>query len=134
MYLFVYGTLLQSDNQFAQYLNQHCDFIITGKIAGILYDIGEYPGLVIDDNAGDVFGSIYQIRNTQVLKEIDTYESVGADEEQPNLYQRIYHSIETADGPKDAWVYIYNLPIEGLLRIPSGDYMEYLRQKKSPGS
>ncbi|MEO7214384.1 gamma-glutamylcyclotransferase family protein [Mucilaginibacter sp.] len=132
MYLFVYGTLLQNGNQFARYLNQHCDFIITGKIAGILYDIGEYPGLVIDHNADYVFGSIYQIRNAEVLKEIDIYEGVGADEEHPNLYLRINHSFETAEGPIDAWVYIYNLPVKGFPRITSGDYKEYLRQKNPP--
>ncbi|MBD1364620.1 gamma-glutamylcyclotransferase [Mucilaginibacter sp. ZT4R22] len=134
MYLFVYGTLLQNDNQFGRYLTQHCNFIITGKIAGILYDIGEYPGLVIDKNAGYVFGSVYQIHNTHVLSEIDSYEGVGAIEEQPNLYLRINHPIETAEGIIEAWLYVYNLPVDGRPQIVSGDYMEYLRQKKSPGN
>jgi gamma-glutamylcyclotransferase (GGCT)/AIG2-like uncharacterized protein YtfP len=134
MYLFVYGTLLQNDNQFAMYLNRHCNFITPGRIKGLLYDIGEYPGLVINTNAQYVSGSIYQVNNAEVLTEIDRYEGVGADEEQPNLYLRVSHPIETADGPINAWVYVYNLPVAGLPQIYSGDYIEYLKQKKSPGN
>ena len=134
MYLFVYGTLLQNDNQFARYLSRHCNFIASGRIKGLLYDIGEYPGLVIDNNAGYVLGSIYQVGNAEILKEIDNYEGVGADEEQPNLYLRVSRPIETAGGQVDAWVYVYNLRVAGLPQIVSGDYIEYLRQKKSPGN
>ncbi|OOQ61825.1 gamma-glutamylcyclotransferase family protein [Mucilaginibacter pedocola] len=127
--LFVYGTLLQPGNEFADYLNQHCKFITRGKLKGILYDIGEYPGLILNDTTGYVFGNIYQIDKEDVLKELDIYEGVGPDEEQPNLYLRLSLPIETDSGSMQAWVYVYNRPIDRLPVIASGNYAEYLKFK-----
>jgi gamma-glutamylcyclotransferase (GGCT)/AIG2-like uncharacterized protein YtfP len=134
VFLFVYGTLLQSDNEFAKYLRQHSRFYSAGKIRGFLYDVGEYPALVADNKAGYVFGSLYSIENLEVLFQIDAYEGVGPDEEQPNLYTRMYIPVETEIGPVDAWAYVYNLPVFGLSKIESGDYLKHLGQKKSPGN
>jgi gamma-glutamylcyclotransferase (GGCT)/AIG2-like uncharacterized protein YtfP len=134
VFLFVYGTLLQSDNEFAKYLRQHCSFYRAGKVRGILYDIGEYPGLIIDYTAGYVFGSLYLIDNEQVLKQIDAYEGVGPDEEQPNLYLRVILPVNTSEGIVDAWAYTYNLPVYSLKQILPGDYLKYIGQKKSPGN
>jgi gamma-glutamylcyclotransferase (GGCT)/AIG2-like uncharacterized protein YtfP len=133
--LFVYGTLMQPGNEFAIYLNTNCSFLSTGRTKGTLYDIGSYPGLIINSiSASFVHGSIYKMNAPAViLKELDFYEGVGPDEEQPNLYTRKIKIIETDFGPHEAWVYIYNLPVYGYKVIPSGDYAEYIKQKKSPG-
>ncbi|MES2268720.1 MAG: gamma-glutamylcyclotransferase family protein [Bacteroidota bacterium] len=133
--LFVYGTLLQPGNAFARHLMQNCTFISTGKIKGTLYDIGEYPGLVINSDINYVNGRIYKLHNPEEnLKVIDDYEGVGPGQQQPNLYIRQLEAIETEDGTLEAWVYLYNLPIAGLPIIPSGNYVDYKAQKKSPGS
>lgn len=132
--LFVYGTLLQKDNQFGVYLKKHCIFLSSGKIKGRLYDIGEYPGLLLDTDGYFIHGSIYSIDSEEVLHALDAYEGVGPDEEQPNLYLRMNCPVVTNNGESDAWVYVYNLPIEGLPEIPLGNYLEYVGQKKSPGS
>nr|WP_294946483.1 gamma-glutamylcyclotransferase family protein [uncultured Mucilaginibacter sp.] len=134
VFLFVYGTLLQSNSQFAKYLRQHSRFYSAGKIRGFLYDVGEYPAFVADNKAGYVFGSLYSIENLEMLFQIDAYEGVGPDEEQPNLYTRVILPVETEIKQVDAWVYVYNLPVLGLPRIEAGDYLKYLGQKKSPGS
>jgi gamma-glutamylcyclotransferase (GGCT)/AIG2-like uncharacterized protein YtfP len=128
----VYGTLLQPGNEFAAYLNKHCIYLKPAKIKGLLYDIGEYPGLTLgSDNLYWIYGKLYHI-DEKALKLIDSYEGYGDKEEQPNLFIREEHTTSTADGEIDAWVYIYNLPVDGLKSIPSGNYMEYLVQKKSP--
>lgn len=132
--LFVYGTLLQPGNPFADYLSQHCNYLTQGKIKGLLYDIGEYPGFILNNHAAYVIGSIYQIDNEAILKELDAYEGVGPDEEQPNLYLRLSLPVETETCVVQAWVYVYNLPVNGLPQIKSGNYAEHLAQKKSPGS
>jgi len=132
-YLFVYGTLLQPGNQFAGYLSRHCTFIANGKVNGVLYDIGEYPGLIVNGGESFVYGSVYRIDKDELLKKIDAYEGYGPDEEEPNLYIRTMLSILTTNGSINAWVYIYNHPVDCLPRIPSGNYLEYLKQKKSPG-
>lgn len=134
--LFVYGTLLQQGNTYADYLNQHCTYLSPGKIKGLLYDIGEYPGLVIATEAENyVYGSIYKLHQPDKnLKVIDDYEGYGAEQELPNLYIRIIKQIETTDSIINAWIYLYNLNVGGLPLIPSGDYAQYIRQKKSPGN
>jgi gamma-glutamylcyclotransferase (GGCT)/AIG2-like uncharacterized protein YtfP len=129
--LFVYGTLLQPGNQLADYLARHCKYLHHGKIKGTLYDIGEYPGLIINYTLGYVYGSIYET-DDEALKLIDDYEGYGEDQDIPNLYLRKLRLIETENGPVDAWVYIYNHPVEGLDKIPSGDYLKYLEQKNPP--
>ena len=133
-YLFVYGTLLQPGNPFADYLSQNCSYVSPGKIKGKLYDISEYPGLIIADNDHNyVRGSIYQLHQPEEnLKIFDDYEGFGPEQDQPNLYNRSIATIETGDGFIDAWVYLYNLPVDGLPIIPSGNYAEYIAQKKIP--
>lgn len=126
-YLFVYGTLLDKGNEFAAYLNNNCSFYAKGKFKGRLYDIGEYPGAVADGNSPDyVYGSIVLIHNTTtVLKQLDDYEGFGDDQVQPNLFIRELMAVETDERSIDCWIYLYNLPVEGLVLIESGDYLQY---------
>ncbi|TSD66581.1 gamma-glutamylcyclotransferase [Inquilinus sp. KBS0705] len=133
--LFVYGTLLQTENEFGVYLNKNCSFLGEGKVNGTLYDIGEYPGLTINNHSETfVYGHIYQMKHPEiVLNRLDFYEGVGPTEEQPNLYTRQLIPVETSDGIVSAWTYIYNLPVIGYPIIASGNYIEYLKQKKSSG-
>jgi gamma-glutamylcyclotransferase (GGCT)/AIG2-like uncharacterized protein YtfP len=134
--LFVYGTLLQPGNEFADYLNQHCTYITSGKIRGILYDSGQYPGLVIPEGIHNlIHGSIFKLRHPeQNLKVIDDYEGFGPGQEQPNLFVRITKPVETNNDIIEAWVYLYNLSIADLPQITSGNYSEYIKAKKSPGN
>ncbi|MEN0054737.1 MAG: gamma-glutamylcyclotransferase family protein [Mucilaginibacter sp.] len=124
-YLFVYGTLLSSQNQYGAYLQQHCTFLQTGKFRGRLYDMGEYPGAVFSDEGDQyVHGSIYQMDDTEnILSFIDDYEGFGANQEQPNLFIRILKGIETPTETITCWVYIYNLSVEHLPHIKSGRYL-----------
>jgi gamma-glutamylcyclotransferase (GGCT)/AIG2-like uncharacterized protein YtfP len=130
--LFVYGTLLQPGNELAAYLNKHCIYLKPAKIKGLLYDIDEYPGLTLEsDNPYWIYGKLYHI-DEKALKLIDSYEGYGDKEEQPNLFKREKHTTSTVDGEIDAWVYIYNMPVNGLNLITSGNYAEYIAQKKIP--
>ncbi|MBL4677239.1 MAG: gamma-glutamylcyclotransferase [Mucilaginibacter sp.] len=132
--LFVYGTLLQADNDFAIYMRSNCKFTSFGTTTGLLYDLGEYPGLVKTSQSNQlVYGSIYQMQNpSEVLKQLDFYEGVGPDEEQPNLYRRGLAQINTQNEIVEAWIYIYNRSINDAILISEGDYVLYLN-KKSPG-
>ena len=130
--LFVYGTLLQPGNEFGRYLAKHSRYFKSGKIKGNLYDIGAYPGLLINGGASDwVYGDIYEVDNG-TLKLIDDYEGYGPQQAQPNLYIRTLKAVQTARGETDAWVYLYNLPVNGLQKIRSGNYLEYIKQKNPP--
>lgn len=123
-YLFVYGTLLNEQNEFAIYLKQNCKFYAHGKFKGKLYDLGEYPGAILDESGINyIYGSILELKNTMdVLKNIDNYEGFGEDEDQPNLFVREMIDIETDNGLINCWVYLYNLPVGGFRLIDSGRY------------
>jgi gamma-glutamylcyclotransferase (GGCT)/AIG2-like uncharacterized protein YtfP len=125
-HLFVYGTLLDSSNNYAAYLQQHCTLLQQGKFKGRLYDMGEYPGAIADAHCEQyVYGSIYLMTEPEkVLTIIDDYEGFGAEQEQPNLFIRIQAAIETNLEPVMCWVYIYNLPIEHFAQIQSGRYLK----------
>ncbi len=126
-YLFVYGTLLDAKNEFGAYIRQHCTRHGNGKFKGELYDIGEYPGALLKpDNNQFVHGIIYILDNPdEILKILDDYEGFGADQPQPNEFIRTRISIEGGLGLTDCWVYLYNLPVNGLVQIANGDYLRY---------
>ena len=126
-YLFVYGTLLNADNEFAIYLKNNCSFYANGKFKGRLYDIGEYPGAIADDlYTGYIYGSIFMMKDAvSALKYLDDYEGFGPEQEQPNLFVRELMEIDSDNGIISCWCYLYNLPVDGLKLIVSGNYWNY---------
>jgi gamma-glutamylcyclotransferase (GGCT)/AIG2-like uncharacterized protein YtfP len=129
-HLFVYGTLLDNNNSYGAYLQQHCTLLQPGKLKGRLYDIGEYPGAIADIySALYVHGSIYLMDEPEkILEFIDDYEGFGDNQAQPNLFIRIQADIETGNNTVKCWVYVYNLAIEHLPTIRSGRYLKWGNQ------
>jgi len=119
LYLFVYGTLLDADNEFAIFMRKHCRFVKKGKFKGRLYDFDEYPGAVEDTHADSyIHGSIYLMdRAAMVLEKLDDYEGYGPDQEQPNLFIRKLIETETDARSIDCWVYLYNRPVDNIMKI-----------------
>ena len=130
-YLFVYGTLLQSENEFGAYLAANSTFFSPGKFRGRLYDIGEYPGVIAAPCGNEfVYGGIYEITSPgAVLAVLDDYEGFGPDDAQPNLFVRQLLPVETDNQQINCWVYLYNLPIDGYRHIISGNYLGYQQSK-----
>ena len=123
--LFVYGTLLNHNNEFAVYLKEHSHFYANGKVKGKLYDIGEYPGAVLDDSDKYIYGVILQIEDPEVVfSEIDDYEGYGDEQPEPNEFIRISTDIETASEIVHCYTYVYNLPVDGLEKIEGGRYVK----------
>jgi len=120
-YLFVYGTLLDDDNEFGRYLEHNCSFYAKGR----LYDIGEYPGAVADAlRPGYVYGSIYIMNDaTETLKLLDDYEGFGEEQEQPNLFVREVIEVEIDVKKLACWVYLYNLATDNYPPVLSGKYL-----------
>jgi gamma-glutamylcyclotransferase (GGCT)/AIG2-like uncharacterized protein YtfP len=126
--LFVYGTLLIADNQFARYMNQHAKFYRSGKFKGKLYDLGSYPGAILHTDAqGFVHGSIYHINNPEAWAILDEYEGISPTEPHPQQYTREQINIETDEGAIKSWIYLYNWPVEKHRLIASGNYLQYIK-------
>ena len=119
-------TLLDEDNPYAAYLKEHSHFYDEGTFRGRLYNIGNYPGAVLHDHSDShVHGSIFSIDEPEtVLKELDDYEGFGNDFAQPNEFIRELVEVETENKALKCWVYLYNLPVNFLRHIISGDYLK----------
>jgi gamma-glutamylcyclotransferase (GGCT)/AIG2-like uncharacterized protein YtfP len=124
--LFIYGTLLNEDNEYARYLKENSILYSSGKLRGKLFDIGEYPGAVLSANSDDyVCGSIIEINNPEkVMSVIDDYEGFGKEQAQPNEFIRVLAEIEMQTGTVTCWTYLYNLPADGLKEIEKGRYIK----------
>jgi gamma-glutamylcyclotransferase (GGCT)/AIG2-like uncharacterized protein YtfP len=62
----------------------------------------------------------------EALPILDDYEGFGDDQEQPNLFLRKSLTVISKSEPIKCWVYVYNLAVNGLEEITSGDYSAYL--------
>ncbi|HTE00280.1 MAG TPA: gamma-glutamylcyclotransferase family protein [Mucilaginibacter sp.] len=124
--LFVYGTLLDGDNEYAIYLKNNTRFYAEGQLKGKLYDIGEYPGAVLSQGSDEyIFGAILQLNDPEkVLALIDDYEGFGRDQPYPNEFVRVSTEIERGAGMVICWVYLYNLPVTGLPWIKNDRYIK----------
>ena len=125
-FLFVYGSLLDEDNEFAVYLKDNSKFYSTGKVRGRLYDIGEYPGAILSAEGDEyIYGNILEIDTPEkVFKLIDDYEGYGGEQSWPNEFIRVLIDIETGSGAVSCWIYLYNLPVNGLRDIKGGRYFK----------
>ncbi len=128
-YLFVYGTLLSEGNEFAAFLMENSIFYGRGKFKGRLYDIGEYPGAIVQPlSEYDVHGQVFLMNQPEmILRRLDDYEGFGEDQPGPNEFIRTLIEVETEDKPVNCWAYLYQLPTDGLWHIRSGNYLEYAK-------
>jgi gamma-glutamylcyclotransferase (GGCT)/AIG2-like uncharacterized protein YtfP len=124
-FLFVYGSLIDEGNEFAIYLKGNSTFYSPGKVKGKLYDIGEYPGAVLSaEDDAYIYGNILRIDTPEkVFKVIDDYEGYGGEQSWPNEFTRVLTYIETEIGIINCWIYVYNLPVNGLGYIKGGRYI-----------
>ena len=130
-YIFVYGTLLLSDNIYSAYLKDHCKYIDKGKLKGSVYDAGAYPGAIADNKArGYVHGSVYLMDDAHmVLKFLDEYEGIGTEKQAADEYRRITCEIVSDSRTTLCWVYLYNQSVAGFVRVTDGDYVAYIKNK-----
>lgn len=107
-------------------------FVGEASVRGMLFDLGTYPGLVVNERAtGRVKGEIYLLHApsaASVLAVLDDYEGCAPADVEPHEYRRILIQATLADGAVlTAWAYVLNRPLAGLTPIPGGDYVAWLR-------
>lgn len=120
--IFVYGTLRQGGLRAMPGLFPGAKFIGRAAVAGSLYDMGEYPGLLLDASGSPVIGEVYEI-DDEILSELDRIEA-------SSLYGRRQVEATVGDERVLCWIYVgasQSSP-QGIL-IPSGDWIEHARVK-----
>ena len=124
--LFVYGTLrrglrLHHHLQGAVYLGD-------ARIAGSLYDIGTYPGLLVNPSPGWVSGELFKV-DEEMIQSLDAVEEYNPEEPERSEYLRRVVTVWTPTGvPMKAVTYIFNRDVQGFVFIDSGDYKLYLEK------
>lgn len=130
--IFVYGSLLPKAPHNRYHLLGPVTSVGPGSLNGRLYSLGDYPGAVASEHPQDfVRGEIYRLENpAEALARLDRYE--GFVPMSPDGCEFVRTTAEiTLDqgGERVAWVYYYNLPLDGLLRIERGDYLQFVASR-----
>jgi len=132
--LFVYGSLMGGiQSPIANYLKSNSTFLGEGTVNGTLLDIGHYPGLVYEPKSEKrVLGHVFELNDAQaMLPNLDHYECVGPAFETPNQYRRASIKVLLNNQLVDCWAYLYNLPIQGIKIIESGNYLAYFEENEA---
>ena len=103
-------------------------YVGRGSIQATLFDLGLYPA-AIPAPEGHVWGEVYRMTDAPaVLAALDEIEGHREGDPDRSLYVRGEADVTLrGGGAARAWVYFYNAPLGQAPRIPSGDYLEYVK-------
>jgi gamma-glutamylcyclotransferase (GGCT)/AIG2-like uncharacterized protein YtfP len=118
--VFVYGTLRSASAGAMSIRFPNSKFISDGQVRGKLYDLGAYPGMLLDESGPLVVGEVYEV-DDETLNELDRFEA-GSN------YVRKQFEVSLGNKKSTCWTYE---PKSYCLRtlINSGDWIEYARTK-----
>ncbi|MGJ3230591.1 MAG: gamma-glutamylcyclotransferase family protein [Oceanicaulis sp.] len=118
----VYGLLRAGEVGFEQFGLAHA-FRDAGPcmLAGELWDLGRYPGLV--EGEGRVLGELFEVRDPSVMADLDAYEDYWPHDLARSRYERRRVDLIEPAG-RQAWVYLWRLDLDGAVRIESGDWLK----------
>lgn len=125
-HLFVYGTLRRAAaHPMHALLSAAADSIGAARVRGRLYQLGHYPGLVLDDRAGWVVGELFFVHDPSVYAVLDEYEGAAPTDRPPHEYARVVGQVARAEGLQvSAWIYEYRWSVVGRAVISSGDFLK----------
>lgn len=126
-YLFTYGTL-HPEHAPEEIADLVGGFVEVGKgsVPGTLYDLGSYPGAVLDETSfRRIWGTVFRLPKTEgVLERLDAYEEFDPESPNTSLFiRRGTCPVQLTDGRLLAcWIYEYARSHEGAPIIESGRY------------
>src|SRR5438445_412716 len=122
--LFVYGTLRpECAPASVAPLVSRMSILSPATIRGRMYDIGSYPGVVLNDSAALIHGVVLTGATQELLALLDAYEGCDPHDTGNALYRRQRCRVTLPDGQSlDAWIYVYNRDVSDSRLIPSGRY------------
>lgn len=114
--VFVYGTLRRGGSN--AWRMAGCKWIGPAEVAGRLYRIDWYPGVVLDPAAGPVTGELFEVDDT-ILAALDDYEGP----EYRRVLTRATFCGESCGNSCEAWVWEWRGGIDEARWIASGDWL-----------
>lgn len=136
MYFFAYGTLKDGfENPIKGELVNLLYNPVAGRMRGKLFLVAPwYPGAVDTPDDATIEGDLYQIQDEKELFRIlDPYEDFDPAHPETSLYIRTKRMVETVDGAREAWVYLYQRPVDPSSRIVDGNFTEADRKRGPRG-
>jgi gamma-glutamylcyclotransferase (GGCT)/AIG2-like uncharacterized protein YtfP len=132
-FLFVYGTLMKGFHEDWQ-KKVGARLVGRGRINGMLYDLGEYPGAKCSapDSGEYIKGELYELGDPELAaKVLDRYEEFLPDRPRSSLFVRMTAPVTLEGGrSENAWVYVYNRPVDGTKLVPSGDFRDVITSRE----
>jgi gamma-glutamylcyclotransferase (GGCT)/AIG2-like uncharacterized protein YtfP len=120
--VFVYGTLRRGSAGAMSKRFPNSKFIADAKVSGSLYDLGPYPGLILNESNSSVVGEVYEV-DEKTLNELDEFEA-------SSNYLRKQVEISIGTHRRLCWTYEPNPECYSLhTLIASGDWIEYAGTK-----
>jgi gamma-glutamylcyclotransferase (GGCT)/AIG2-like uncharacterized protein YtfP len=123
-YLFTYGTLHpgRAPEEIAAAVAR-LQPVGEGFVHGRLYDLGDYPGAVLDPSSPQtISGTVFQLpEDPDILRQLDEYEGFNPDALDQGLFLRAQCSVAlSAGGALTCWIYVYIGTPEPARILPSG--------------
>jgi gamma-glutamylcyclotransferase (GGCT)/AIG2-like uncharacterized protein YtfP len=120
--VFVYGTLRRGEAGAMSIRFPGSKFIGEAGVSGTLYDLGAYPGLLLNESDSTVVGEVYEV-DDEILDELDEFEA-------SSRYLRKQVEISLGSHKRACWVYEPDPEFYSLRTlIMSGDWVEYAGTK-----
>ena len=121
-HLFVYGTLMGGEVRHEE-ISPYMESSTEGTGKGILYDLEYFPGMKTGE--GLVHGELIEMNDVEsCLNKMDSIEGFYGYESKNSLYERTIVPIQTSEGVKWAWTYVYSGHVEESAQIESGRWKQ----------
>jgi gamma-glutamylcyclotransferase (GGCT)/AIG2-like uncharacterized protein YtfP len=120
--VFVYGTLRQGGVRAMPNIFPDSKFIGNANVSGSLYDLGAYPGLLLDESNSSVIGEVYEV-DDEILNKLDDIEA-------SSYYRRRQVEVSLDNHRMICWVYEPDSKFyPHRILITSGNWIEYAKTK-----
>ena len=122
--IFIYGSLRRGSAGAMSIRFPDAKFIGDAKVSGSLYDLGAYPGLLINDSESLVTGEVYEI-DDETLNKLDGFEA-------SSHYLRKQAEVLLEGERTMCWTYEPDPDFYSLRElITSGDWIEYAKTRNA---
>ncbi len=122
--VFVYGTLRRGSARAMSTRFPSSKLIADAKVSGSLYDLGAYPGLLLNESNSSVMGEVYEV-DDETLTRLDDFEASSD-------YWRKQVEVSLGTHRRICWIYVPEPNSESYsdrTLVTSGDWIEYARTK-----
>lgn len=131
----MYGSLRSGFNHPAyDYISKHFTLVSEARVKGRMYDLGSYPAAIPVDDEAYIVGELYDLKKVEefswAMKQLDDYEGVHPEEGESPLYKRELTEAVYGNETTTAWIYWYAGSVEDCPPIPSGDIIDFIKQKR----